>query len=248
MIQKNSFDKWLTRFSKFAQILLVILATFGYFYTVRPIHQKDLLSEKIAEKELELKEQKQRASKITSKLKQALDLYSNSSEELNRIRVKEKEENAIVGKLSKQKDALTQVLTKLTTKIKKLQETQNNLSEKNLLLQKAIFNSVGNLVQTKKEFKKAQILKFTSKVRRSATIGLNTYNLFDFYEIPGRLVSFLKINEEEKIFLSQSSLYDRLQRALNRIDLEHFDSKFEFTDTFIAQLKKASLNLLNRMN
>jgi predicted nucleotidyltransferase len=34
---------------------VLLLALFGYFYTVRPIYQKELLDEQIAEKEMELR-------------------------------------------------------------------------------------------------------------------------------------------------------------------------------------------------
>jgi len=41
-----------------AQIILVVVAVFGYFYTVRPIYQKDRLEEQVAEFEGLIKEQK----------------------------------------------------------------------------------------------------------------------------------------------------------------------------------------------
>jgi hypothetical protein len=47
-------DTWLTRASSLSQPLLLCLAVFGYFYTVLPVYQKELLSEQIAAKEIEL--------------------------------------------------------------------------------------------------------------------------------------------------------------------------------------------------
>lgn len=41
-----------------AQIILVVVAVFGYFYTVRPVYQKDRLEEQVAEFEGLIKEQK----------------------------------------------------------------------------------------------------------------------------------------------------------------------------------------------
>jgi hypothetical protein len=52
---KNKVDKYLERASNFSQVLLVALAIFGYFYTIRPIYQNQLLSEDISKKELELR-------------------------------------------------------------------------------------------------------------------------------------------------------------------------------------------------
>jgi hypothetical protein len=54
-IKSEKFDIWLGRFSHIAQIILVCVAVFGYFYTIRPIYQNQLLSEDIAKKELELR-------------------------------------------------------------------------------------------------------------------------------------------------------------------------------------------------
>lgn len=48
-------DVFLNRLSHISQVFLVALAVFGYFYTVRPIYQKEILSEDIAKKEVELK-------------------------------------------------------------------------------------------------------------------------------------------------------------------------------------------------
>lgn len=47
-------DVWLTRAASLSQPLLLVLAVFGYFYTVVPVYQKELLSEQIAAKEIEL--------------------------------------------------------------------------------------------------------------------------------------------------------------------------------------------------
>ncbi|WP_316899430.1 hypothetical protein [Pseudodesulfovibrio indicus] len=51
---KSVLDSWLERISYSAQIAVAIVAIFGYFYTVRPIYQKELLSESIAKMQLEV--------------------------------------------------------------------------------------------------------------------------------------------------------------------------------------------------
>lgn len=50
-----------------SQVALLLFAIFGYFYTVQPIHQKELLDEQIAEKEIQLKRQE---SKIAGAIAQ----------------------------------------------------------------------------------------------------------------------------------------------------------------------------------
>jgi len=51
---RGKFDTWLQRSAQIAQITLVIAAISGYFYSVRPIHQKQRLDEDIAQKTIEL--------------------------------------------------------------------------------------------------------------------------------------------------------------------------------------------------
>lgn len=54
LARPNQFDLWLTRAASASQPLVLALAGFGYFYTVLPVYQKEVLSEQIAAKELEL--------------------------------------------------------------------------------------------------------------------------------------------------------------------------------------------------
>lgn len=50
----SRLDAWLGRTASLSQPLLLVLAGFGYFYTVVPVYQKEVLSEQIAAKEVEL--------------------------------------------------------------------------------------------------------------------------------------------------------------------------------------------------
>lgn len=56
----GKIDIFLSRVSHISQFVLVAFAIFGYFYTVRPIYQKELLSEDIAKKEIELSSLRQK--------------------------------------------------------------------------------------------------------------------------------------------------------------------------------------------
>lgn len=60
----SKFSKVLKNLANLSQIVLVIVACYGYFYTVRPVYQKALLEEAIAKKEIELREQVNSISKI----------------------------------------------------------------------------------------------------------------------------------------------------------------------------------------
>lgn len=76
-------DLNLARASNAAQPLLLLLAVFGYFYTVLPAYQKELLGEQIAAKELELarlqKEISNTSPKIEGLNRQIHDLNERST-------------------------------------------------------------------------------------------------------------------------------------------------------------------------
>lgn len=60
----------LSAWANFSQIVLVVFAVFGYFWTVRPIHQKELLDEQIAEATQKLQQVDNDAAKSRDELKQ----------------------------------------------------------------------------------------------------------------------------------------------------------------------------------
>lgn len=64
----SKIDKLFSRCSHVSQVLLVLLAFFGYFYTVRPIYQKELLAEKISEKQIELNKIQSKAEQLNSEV------------------------------------------------------------------------------------------------------------------------------------------------------------------------------------
>lgn len=51
----SAIDKAMSRIANASQLGLLLLAAFGYFYTVIPVYQKSLLDEEIARKTIELK-------------------------------------------------------------------------------------------------------------------------------------------------------------------------------------------------
>lgn len=52
--RSDALKYWMTIFAQTSQIVLVFVAVFGYFYTVRPIHQKEMLEEKLTVLEAEI--------------------------------------------------------------------------------------------------------------------------------------------------------------------------------------------------
>jgi hypothetical protein len=66
---RSKFDTWLQRSAQIAQITLVIAAIAGYFYSVRPIHQKQRLDEEIALRTSELAAVRSRVQSTYSNLR-----------------------------------------------------------------------------------------------------------------------------------------------------------------------------------
>lgn len=55
---KINFDKFLKRGSQLSQIILVVIATFGYFYTVVPVFEKEKLNEELLKAQNDLEKVK----------------------------------------------------------------------------------------------------------------------------------------------------------------------------------------------
>lgn len=60
---------WLQRAAHLTQVLLLGLGVFGYFYTVRPIHQKEILDEEIAQKRIELRDKEMEVRTLAENIK-----------------------------------------------------------------------------------------------------------------------------------------------------------------------------------
>lgn len=73
---------------QFAQIALAIVAIFGYFYTVRPIYQKERLSEQVAEFEGIIKQQKPKIAEIENRLSELQHERDQLTSEIQRERAR----------------------------------------------------------------------------------------------------------------------------------------------------------------
>src|ERR1700682_3801597 len=59
---------WLETLNQIAQIALAVVAIFAYFYTVRPVYQKERLAEQVAEYEGIIKTQKPKIAEAEAHL------------------------------------------------------------------------------------------------------------------------------------------------------------------------------------
>lgn len=79
---RNYFFVFWKNIEKISQLGLLLLAIFGYIYTVIPVYQKELLNEQIAHNNISISKQKNKISILNieiNKLKKNLQEYRNTS-------------------------------------------------------------------------------------------------------------------------------------------------------------------------
>lgn len=133
---KFDLDKSLSRLSHVSQILLVGFAIFGYFYTVRPIYQKEVLSENIAQKELQLSKLNQEKETVYSQIETYKDkenkllsnvesLQKQKKETEGELIITEKELDTIRIELQKTKGDLLLAENQIKDKTRYLTKLEN---------------------------------------------------------------------------------------------------------------------------
>lgn len=102
----------LEKASLLAQIFLSFVAIFGYFYTVRPVYQKEQLAEQVAEYDSIIKKQTPKIKEIESQLSALQSDRAQLSAQLQR------EREQLRGELQSER-------TKLTAELKVSGDTTN---------------------------------------------------------------------------------------------------------------------------
>lgn len=67
----QNVDKWSNRIAQWSQVAMLSLVGFGYFYTVRPVYQRDLLEEQTAKLQLEQQSLQRLNEESTARLKRS---------------------------------------------------------------------------------------------------------------------------------------------------------------------------------
>lgn len=119
-------DKLLSRASHIAQIVLVAVAVFGYFYTVVPVYQKDLLSEEISQKEIELIKLKEESKNFPQVIKEFEDKAQGLEKSITEL---EQAKAEAVNSLAVILDEKTAIQNSLTKARQQLQSARNGADE-----------------------------------------------------------------------------------------------------------------------
>lgn len=204
----NKIDTFLSRISHVSQFILVAFAIFGYFYTVRPVYQKEVLSEDIAKKEVEL-----------NKIKNELKL---TSENVSFTKKRESELNELIATLTSQYNEADKELTSIKEEV--------NNAKLDLIKQKQINKKV--TFENKKNLTEVYLENFTGILSTSyVPLRAKIYKSFDddkeiskeefkeFYISPYRALKNAISNGKHNFFNSAENVPDEMkQDILNKIN------------------------------
>lgn len=256
---KFDVDKSLSRLSHISQILLVGFAIFGYFYTVRPIYQKEVLSENIAQKEVQLNKLNQEKDTVYSKIaayeKKEGELLSNieslqtqKNEIIEELKVKEYELSKIKKEFNKAKGDLELANLKFNEKSKSLKKIEINQREG---MSDVYFENLGGLVSV--HYLKSSMSRTNSYLssgnKKKITIETIRKELASPYDVISKSLQntdgdFIQANKNvpEKL-KSEINLYIK-----NKIDSDKLKLSPDYTSLFnninntVAKCEKAKGN------
>ncbi|MCG8066375.1 MAG: hypothetical protein JAY84_00815 [Candidatus Thiodiazotropha taylori] len=150
----NNFDKWLSRVTSISQVVIMVLALLGFFYTVVPLYQRELVNEEFARTRLEHLEVKNSLEASRAELSEQLEkiellkLQKNDlAVDLNGIRTAI---NKAVAERESAVSALRVIERKYQNTERELEKTEQSLNHNHMLrvLQSAKwFSSVWSLME-----------------------------------------------------------------------------------------------------
>lgn len=224
---------WLsiTNLSHASQVGLLILACYGYLYTVRPVYTKALLEENIAKYEMELPKLKENNSELKNMLR-------ISNEELVDIRKQVDHEKKELEKLRKELRSTSMIISRQSSKIAQGKE---ELFEQYQTLRFAVLSSVKVTMETQCYF-------FLTNASRT---GVFDEKLVDsvsscLRNSPEQATHFmaLSIRDKEEIRNQTQTLSARIAKTGARVLAEQASQeknmKAESTEQQIAEIQRQS--------
>lgn len=216
----SKIDIWSTRIANFSQLGVLILAVFGYFYTVLPVYQKSLLDEEIAKKTLELESKDKKISEFNQILKDRAQELKTLSDQVD-IAKKDADTaktslRTMQGKYSKQYSELRihlfgQFISLAYDKCAKVKWEKQTLGK-----------CLNNVVDSKEmsELSSADINRLRKSVSTELPIMINDYNTKKF-EYDRQIMEFdnktKQAENECKILKSRPDYQD----SIKKISIDH---------------------------
>ncbi|EOV8839389.1 hypothetical protein ACNY9Y_001346 [Cronobacter dublinensis] len=204
----NKIDTFLSRISHISQFVLVAFAIFGYFYTVRPIYQKEILSEEIAKKEVEL-------NKVKNELKV-------TKENISFTKKRESELNNMIEALTVQYNAINNELASIK---KEADKARLELVKQKEINKEVIYENKKNLTEVYLENLKGILstsylplrLKIYKAFDSDKMISKADYR--DFYISPYKALKLAISNGKNNFFNSAENVPDEIKtEILNKIN------------------------------
>jgi len=238
MLKSVNWEKTLKIVTYISQIILVVVAIYGYFYTVRPIFQKEILSEQVAKKTIELNKLKKQSNNLKAENEKLIVDNSEILENLvELIQQKNKLDNN-VRILSKEKIRIENGLKDLESRFQLLNSYNKKLEEKIDLLSLGFKMETGEVVQTQKELKKYQWSTFLNRVKSKTGHGL-AYEYLAL-GLSNEEFPLLKLAEEG------GNAYMKLRNAIEKIEIDDFNKEIGINEKKLSSFKTKSLNLVEK--
>lgn len=160
---------WLETIGQISQISLAVVAIFGYFYTVRPIYQKERLAEQVAEYDGIIKKQTPKIAEIEQRLTELQLEREKLTGELQSEREK------LTGELQSERARLTGELTNIERQLSLARAEKSKIESQIQFMTFRYRLPDGSPAVTPEQVKTAQILElkrsFVSSLSVSCTLG-----------------------------------------------------------------------------
>ncbi len=179
-MEKFEWNKALQNLAYLSQVFLAGVVIFAYFYTVSPLHQKELLDEQMAEKILELEEKESNVKSLSVDVER-LDLQKSTLDgEVMKLEKTGKELKERIAELNVNDKNLKKTFDSINKNKKLILIRNEELKAENDALSRNIKNAEKRLPELNRNLREAVFREFIVELRRS---------------IPGTAVSTFFANE-----------------------------------------------------
>lgn len=126
----NKTDLYLSRSSHISQVILVALAIFGYFYTVRPIYQNQLLAEEVSKKETRLNQLQKEIDNFNPQMQALRDKQAGLELEIENLQATKAQAELQIETIQAEKKSLELAINQTEKQLNKAQADVNSAYRK----------------------------------------------------------------------------------------------------------------------